>query len=89
MKKKILVDIIEEDDGTVTDRTQTFAWTINDEAIHRGNNYAEQHAKLNQDAVRYKEATVHAILKNAYQEGFLHGFAHKFDDVNYEGQDDK
>ena len=61
-------------------------WTINDEAIHRGNNYAEQHAKLNQDAVRYKEATMHAVLKNAYQEGFLHGFAHMFDNTNYEEQ---
>jgi hypothetical protein len=65
------------------------AWTINDEAIHRGVNYAEKHAKEHLDLVRYKEATVHAILKNAYQEGFLHGFAHKFDDVNYEEKNDK
>jgi hypothetical protein len=64
--------------------TYSGGWTINDEAIHRGHNYAEQHAKSHLDLVRYKEATVHAILKNAYQEGFLHGFAHKFDDVNYE-----
>ena len=60
------------------------AWSINDEAIHRGHNYAEQHAKAHLDAVRYKEATMHAILRNAYQEGFLHGFEHKFDDTNYE-----
>jgi hypothetical protein len=59
-------------------------WTINDEAIHRGNNYAQQHAKAHLDAVRYKEATMHAVLKNAYQEGFLHGFEHKFDQTNYE-----
>ena len=64
--------------------TYSGGWTINDEAIHRGFNYAEQHAKAHQDLVRYKDATVHAVLKNAYQEGFLHGIAHKVDDVNYE-----
>jgi hypothetical protein len=63
-------------------------WTIADEAIHRGNNYAQQHAKAHLDAVRYKEATMHAILKNAYQEGFLHGFEHKFDQTNYEEKED-
>jgi hypothetical protein len=63
-------------------------WTIQDEAIHRGANYAEKHAKANLDLARYKEATVFAILKNAYQEGFLHGFEHKFDDHNYERQTD-
>jgi hypothetical protein len=63
-------------------------WSINDEAIHRGANYAEKHAKANLDLARYKEATVFAILKNAYQEGFLHGFEHKFDDHNYERQTD-
>ena len=68
--------------------TKYSAWTINDEAIHRGNNYAEKHAKLNQDAVRYREATMHAVLKNAYQEGFLHGFEHKFDQTNYEEKKD-
>ena len=65
--------------------TKYSAWTIQDEAIHRGYNYAEMHAKAHQDLARYKETTVHAILKNAYVEGFLHGFAHKFDDTNYEG----
>jgi hypothetical protein len=63
-------------------------WSINDEAIHRGHNYAEQHAKAHLDAVRYKEATMHAILRNAYQEGFLHGFEHKFDQTNYEEKED-
>jgi hypothetical protein len=66
------------------ENTYNGKWSINDEAIHRGNNYAEKHAKAHQDAVRYKEATMYAILKNAYQEGFLHGFAHKFDQTNYE-----
>lgn len=59
-------------------------WTVEDEAIHRGYNYAEKHAKFHLDLVRYKEATMHAILKNAYQEGFLHGFEHKFEPHNYE-----
>lgn len=64
-------------------QNQTY-WTVLDEAIHRGNNYAQQHAKAHLDAVRYREATMHAILKNAYQEGFLHGFEHKFEQHNYE-----
>jgi hypothetical protein len=66
------------------ENTYNGKWSINDEAIHRGYNYAEKHAKAHQDLVRYKEATVHALLKNAYQEGFLHGFEHKFDQTNYE-----
>ena len=59
-------------------------WTILDEAIHRGHNYALEHAKMHQELARYKEATVHAILKNAYETGFLHGFEHKFEQHNYE-----
>jgi hypothetical protein len=77
MKNRVKLDR----NGKVIERR---VWTIQDEAIHRGNNYAEKHAKANQDLARYKEATVHAILKNAYQEGFLHGFEHKFDNTNYE-----
>jgi hypothetical protein len=68
----------------INEKEERTKWSINDEAIHRGYNYAEKHAKAHQDLVRYKEATVHALLKNAYQEGFLHGFAHKFDQTNYE-----
>ena len=73
-----------KDDELEKYHKRVVAWTIQDEAIHRGYNYAEKHAKNHQDLARYKETTVHAILKSAYQEGFLHGFAHKFDDTNYE-----
>lgn len=84
MKKKILADLTQEDDGTIFDRTHTFAWTLLDEAIHRGANYAE--ANLDSIALLRKEEgmTMFAVLKNAYQEGFLHGFEHKFDNTNYE-----
>lgn len=58
------------------------AWTVTDEAIHRGYNYAEEMVKFynEQDFL----VSMHAKLKQAYQEGFLHGFEHKFDQTNYE-----
>lgn len=63
---------------------QKMKWTVLDEAIHRGNNYAKDKEAefliLKQD----EGMTLHAMLKNAYQEGFLHGFEHKFDNTNYE-----
>ena len=62
-------------------------WSIQDEAIMRGNNYAnhwvEEYAKM--DAY----VSTHARLKQAYQEGFLHGFEHKFDQHNYEQTDNQ
>lgn len=59
-------------------------WTLLDEATHRGANYAE--ANLDSISLLRKEEgmTLFAVLKNAYQEGFLHGFEHKFDNTNYE-----
>ena len=66
---------------------QKFKWTIQDEAIHRGMNYADYMDKQLR-ALREDGVTVHALLKNAYQEGFLHGFAHKFDQTNYEEKED-
>jgi hypothetical protein len=59
-------------------------WTINDEAIHRGMNYASQNIHLVKEVMRDEGLSFHAVLKNAYQEGFLHGFEHKFDQTNYE-----
>jgi hypothetical protein len=59
-------------------------WTIADEAIHRGHNYATANTLIMQDLKREEGMTLHAMLKNAYQEGFLHGFEHKFDNNNYE-----
>jgi hypothetical protein len=60
-------------------------WSINDEAIHRGVNYANYMEKiLKENPDEFGGKPVHALLKNAYQEGFLHGFEHKFDQTNYE-----
>ena len=59
-------------------------WTVADEAIHRGMNYAKANEEIMRESMRFEGATLHAILKNAYQEGFLHGFEHKFDQTNYE-----
>jgi hypothetical protein len=61
-------------------------WSINDEAIHRGVNYANKNEEIIQTELR--GISLHAILKNAYQEGFLHGFEHKFDEHNYEEKKD-
>lgn len=64
--------------------TKALNWTIQDEAIHRGTNYASANEHLIKELVRDEGMSFHAILKNAYQEGFLHGFEHKFDQTNYE-----
>ena len=85
MKRKTLVDLTQEPDGTITDTSVNTAWSIQDEAIHRGNNYAEVTEPMLKELMKDEHISVHAMLKNAYQEGFLHGFAHKFDDTNYEG----
>ena len=61
-----------------------FKWTVADEAIHRGMNYATANEKIIAELRRDEGVRLHAILKNAYQEGFLHGFEHKFDQTNYE-----
>ena len=60
------------------------AWTIQDEAIHRGKNYAEVTEPMLKEIMKDEHISVHTMLKNAYQEGFLHGFEHKFDDTHYE-----
>ena len=59
------------------------AWTLTDEAIHRGMNYSDHTMKIlmNQDW----KPLLHTLLKEAYQQGFLHGFEHKFDNHNYKG----
>lgn len=59
-----------------------FIWTVQDEAIHRGNNYANS-AEETLKQLDWKPP-MHSLLKNAYQEGFLHGFEHKFDETHYE-----
>ena len=60
------------------------AWTVQDEAIHRGMNYAKDMEANYLVLKQEKNITLHAMLKQAYQEGFLHGFEHKFDQTNYE-----
>jgi hypothetical protein len=61
-------------------------WSIGDEAIHRGNNYASANLEFVTMLRQDEGMTLHAVLKQAYTEGFLHGFAHKFDEHNYEEQ---
>ena len=63
---------------------QKIKWTIQDEAIHRGMNFADAKGSEYQMLVNDEGMSFHAVLKNAYQEGFLHGFEHKFDQTNYE-----
>ena len=82
MKRKILVDLTQEPDGTITNVSIERPWSIQDEAIHRGYNYADYWEKNYHP--NDNMPSLHAMLKNAYQEGFLHGFAHKFDQTNYE-----
>lgn len=84
MKNKTIVDLTQEDDGTITDQSKELPWTVQDEAIHRAMNYAEENLPIMFELRKDEGMTLHAILKNAYQEGFLHGFEHKFDQTNYE-----
>lgn len=63
-------------------------WSIYDEAIHRGVNYASEREKIIKELRQEKNVTLFAILKNAYMEGFVHGFEHKFDNTNYEEKED-
>jgi hypothetical protein len=58
-------------------------WSVNDEAIHRGTNYAQAKHEISKE-LWMEGASLEGIIKNAYQEGFLHGFEHKFDQTNYE-----
>jgi hypothetical protein len=62
----------------------TYPWTVADEAIHRGANYAEANLEIVAMLRKDEGMTMFAVLKNAYQEGFMHGFTHKFDQTNYE-----
>ena len=79
--RKIKIDRVNPFTGQPTKYS---AWTIQDEAIHRGNNYADANLGTTTMLRKDEGMTLHAILKNAYVEGFLHGFEHKFDDTNYE-----
>ena len=58
-------------------------WSVNDEAIHRGTNYATAKYAIVKELLN-EGASLEGIIKQAYQEGFLHGFEHKFDQTNYE-----
>ena len=59
-------------------------WTVADEAIHRGNNYASANLEIVTMLRQDEGMSLHAVMKQAYTEGFLHGFEHKFDQTNYE-----
>ena len=60
-------------------------WSIRDEAIHRGYNYSEEIYEEMVQAMR-DGMSLKAVLKQAFEDGFLTGFAHKFDNTNYEEQ---
>ena len=70
----------------INDKEERTKWSINNEAIYRSNNYAQANLEIVDTLRREEGMTLSAVLKNAYQEGFLHGFAHKFDEHNYEEQ---
>ena len=72
-----------EDNMSKQLKISRWVWTVQDEAIHRGVNYAEHTQKIL--AEQDWQPLLHTLLKEAYQQGFLHGFEHKFDDTNYEG----
>jgi hypothetical protein len=59
-------------------------WSIQDEASHRGFNYAEKWIEETKMLLRDEGMTLHSVMKTAYMQGFLHGFEHKFDQTNYE-----
>ena len=59
-------------------------WTVADEAIVRANNYANEWEIPTKELMQEEGVRLHAVMKNAYLEGFLHGFEHKFDQHNYE-----
>ena len=73
-----------EDNMSKQLKISRWVWTVQDEAIHRGNNYADANLAQIIELRKDEGMSLFAVLKNAYQEGFLHGFAHKFDDTNYE-----
>jgi hypothetical protein len=58
-------------------------WSINDEAIKRAYDYAINKYEITKELLD-EGASLKAVIKQAYQEGFLHGFEHKFDQTNYE-----
>jgi hypothetical protein len=78
------VDELQGNLGENEMKPSTYPWTVADEAIHRGANYAEANLEIVATLRREEAMTMFAVLKNAYQEGFMHGFAHKFDDHGYE-----
>ena len=76
-----------KDDELEKYHKRVVAWSIQDEAIHRGYNYAD-HIEKQLTALREDGVTMHALLKNAFTDGFLYGFEHKFDNTNYEQNHD-
>ena len=63
------------------------AWSIRDEATHRGVKYTEEVYDEVVQSIR-EGMSFHAVIKQAFEDGFLNGFTHKFDDNNYEEKND-
>ena len=64
--------------------TKYSAWTLYDEATHRGGNYADHWIAETKELMQDEGMTLHSVMKQAYLQGFIHGFEHKFDQTNYE-----
>jgi hypothetical protein len=64
--------------------TNGLKWSVYDEASHRGGNYADHWIAETKELMRDEGMTLHSVMKEAYLQGFLHGFEHKFDQTNYE-----
>jgi hypothetical protein len=62
---------------------QPAEWTIEDEAILRAYNYAVAKLDICKELLN-EGGSLEVMLKQAYQQGFLNGFGHKFDNTNYE-----
>ena len=61
-----------------------FKWSVYDEASHRGNNYADFWIAETKELMQDEGMTLHSVMKQAYLQGFIRGFEHKFDQTNYE-----
>lgn len=46
-------------------------------AIAKGYKYATEHETIMSESIRFEGTSLHAVLRNAYQQGYLDGFTHR------------
>jgi hypothetical protein len=68
----------------INEKEERTKWSLYDEANHRGYNYAEHWLDETKVLIQDEGMTLHSVMKQAYLQGFIHGFEHKFDQTNYE-----